>query len=51
MQAVGISPITKNRVKLQNSSVADHLLFCNDLVSFDDFSTLTHEREPINNER
>ena len=51
MQDVGISPITKKRVKLQNGSVADHLLFCSHLVPFYDFSTLTHEREPINNER
>ena len=26
-----------------NGSVADHLLFCNHLASYDDFSILTYE--------
>ena len=55
---IGISPLTKKQVKLKNSSVADHLLFCNHSVSYDDFSILMREkkvftrieRTPVNNE-
>ena len=42
---IGISPFTKKQVKLKNSSVADHLLFCNHSASYDDFSILTHENK------
>ena len=38
----GISPLTKKHVKPKNSSIADHLLFCNHSESYDDFSILTH---------
>ena len=56
---IGISPLPKNLVKPENSSEADYLLFCNHLVSYDDFSFLTREqnllarteREHIKNER
>ena len=39
----GISALTKKQVKLKNSSVANHLLFCNHSASYDDFSILTRE--------
>ena len=40
---IGISPLTKKQVKPNNSSVADHLLFCYHSVFYDDFSILTRE--------
>ena len=40
-----ISALTKKQVKLKNSSVADHLLFCNHSASYDDFSILTRENK------
>ena len=40
---IGISPLTKKQVKPQNSSVADHLLFCNHSASSDNFSSLMCE--------
>ena len=40
---IGISPLTKNQIQPKNSSVADHLLFCNHSASFHDFSILTRE--------
>ena len=40
---IGISPLTKKQVKSKSSSIADHLLFCNQSASFNDFSILTHE--------
>ena len=40
---VGISPLTRKQVKPKNSSVVDHLLFCNHSTSYDDFSILTRE--------
>ena len=40
-----ISALTKKQVKLRNSSVADHLLFCNHSASYDDFSILTRENK------
>ena len=40
----GTSPLTKKRVKPKNSSVADHLLFCN-RSTYDDFSILTCENK------
>ena len=42
---IGISPLTKTNFKPRNSFVADHLLFCNHLVSYDDFSVLTREKK------
>ena len=38
---IGISPLTKKHVKPKNSSVVDHLLFCNHAAFYDDFSILT----------
>ena len=56
---IGISPLTRKQVKAKNSSVADHLLLCNHLTSYDDLSILTREnkvftrigRKPISNKR
>ena len=42
---IGISPLTRKQVKPKNSSVADHLLFCNHSVSYGDFSILTRENK------
>ena len=40
---IGISPLTFNKVKPSaESSVRDHLLFCDHSPSFDDFTILTH---------
>ena len=54
-----ISPLAKKQVEPKNSSVADHLLFCNHLESYDNFIILTREnkkfllelKKPINNDR
>ena len=43
VEHIGISPLIKQHVKPKNSSIADHLLFCNHLASYDDFSILTRE--------
>ena len=42
---IDISPLTKNQVKPENSSVVDHLLFCNCSACYDDFSILKHENK------
>ena len=42
---IGISPLTKKQVTPKNSSVADHLQFCNHSVSYEDFSILTRENK------
>ena len=42
---IGISPLTKKQVKPTNSSVADHLLFCNHSASYDDYSIPTRENK------
>ena len=42
---IGTSPLTKKQVKPKNSSVANHLLFCNHSASYDDFSVLTRENK------
>ena len=42
---IGISPITRKEVKPKNSSVANHLLLCNHLASYDEFSILTCENK------
>ena len=42
---IGISSLTRKQVKSKNSSVADHLLFCNHSASYDDFSILTRENK------
>ena len=43
----GTSPLTKKQVKPKNSSVSDHLLFCNHSASYDNFNTLTCERKKV----
>ena len=42
---IGISPLTKKQVKPRNSSIADHLLFCNHSASYDDVSILKRENK------
>ena len=42
---ISILPLTKKQYKPKNSSVADHLLFCNHAARFDDFSILTQENK------
>ena len=42
---IGILPLTRKQVKPKNSSVADHLLLCNHLASYDDFGILTRENK------
>ena len=44
-ERIGISPLTRKQVKPKNSSVADHLLFCNHSASYGDFSILTHKNK------
>ena len=57
---IGISLLTRQKVKRKNSSVVTHLLLFNHLVSYDDFSIRTRqnkkvftrtERKPVNHER
>ena len=57
---IGISPLTKKKVKPKGSAISDHLLLCNNSPSFENFSVLTKgnkkipigmERKPPNNER
>ena len=40
-----VSPLTKKEVMPKNNSVADHVLFCNQSASYDDFSILTRENK------
>ena len=43
---IGLSPLTEKEVKpSHNSAVCDHLLRCNFLSSFDNFSILAHENK------
>ena len=43
---IGVSLLTGKKVKLiNNSAVRDHLLHCNYLPSFDNFSILVHENK------
>ena len=42
---IGISPLTKNKVKPKDSAVSDHLLLCNHSPSFENFSVLTKENK------
>ena len=44
---IGISLLTKKEVKPKNSSVANHLLFCNHSAYYDDFSILTRQNENV----
>ena len=40
---IGISPLTRKKLKSKGSAVSDHLLFCNHSPSFENFSVLTKE--------
>ena len=43
---VGVSPLTGKKTKpLNNSAICDHLLHCNILPSFNNFSILTNENK------
>ena len=42
---IGISILTKNKVKPKGSAVSDHLLLCNNSQSFENFSVLTKENK------
>ena len=43
---IGVSPLTgKNVEASNNSAICDHLLHCNFLPSFDNFSVLAHENK------
>ena len=43
---IGVSPLTGKKVKpSNNSAICDHLLHCNCLPSFDNFSVLAHENK------
>ena len=42
---IGISPLTKEKVKPKGSAVSDHLVLCNHSPSFKNFSVLTKEKK------
>ena len=42
---IGISPLTRNKVKSKDSAVSDHLLLCKHSSSFENFSILTNENK------
>ena len=42
---ISVSPLIRKQVKPKNSSVADNLLLCNQLASYDDFSILTRDNK------
>ena len=43
---IGVSPLTRKKVKpSNNSAICDHLLHCDFLPSFDNFSVLAHENK------
>ena len=42
---IGISLLTKKKVKPKGSAVCDHLLLCNHSPSFENFSVLTKENK------
>ena len=42
---IGISLLTKKKVKPKGSAASDHLLLCNHSTSFEDFSVLTKENK------
>ena len=39
-QHIGISPLTKKKVKLKDSAVGNHLILCNQSPSFENFIVL-----------
>ena len=49
---IGISPLTRKKVKPKGSAVSAHLLLCNHSPSFENFSVLTKENKvPVGTER
>ena len=44
---IGISPLTRKKIKPKGSAVSNHLLFCNHSVSFENFSVLTKEKKKL----
>ena len=44
---IGISSLTKKKLKTKGSAVSNHLLLCNHSSSFEDFSVLTNENKVI----
>ena len=42
---IGISPLTRKKVKPKGNAVSDHLLLCNHSSSFENFSVLTKENK------
>ena len=42
---IGISPLTRKKVKPKSSAVTNHLLLCNHSSSFENFSVLTKENK------
>ena len=44
-QHIGVSPLTKKKVKPKGSAVSNHLLLCNRSPSFKTFSVLTKENK------
>ena len=43
---IGVSPLTGRKVKpINNSAARDHLLHCNYLSTFENFSILAHENK------
>ena len=42
---IGISPLTKKKVKPKGKVVSDHLLLCNHSAGFENFSVLTKENK------
>ena len=44
---IGISPLTRKKVKPKGSAARDHLLLCNHALSFENFSVLTKENKKL----
>ena len=45
---IGASPLTGKKVKPSNNrAICDHLLHCNFVLSFDNFSVLAHENKNV----
>ena len=42
---IGVSQLTRKKVKPKDSAVSDHLLICNHSLSFENFSVLTNENK------
>ena len=42
---IGISPLTRKKVKPKGSAVSNHLLLCNHFSSFENFSVVTKENK------